>query len=825
MRYRPRIRRWPTTVLSVAIVALFLASAFGAAGIVTIPSGRTAGSPPIRLAPRAAPLPSSPLAYLPSSLASDFCQYNFASVILTVYAVGCQIGYSLGAAGVVQGSRPDAINNTVIDLYNYLNQTASDASTFNATSQELLSYFADRAEAMAGYYVNQSWSPLVADEIATYSGFASAIEGIVTAIGEQQYQDWNASVQSFQNKFGSGQIYCCSGTTNMLVGPYPNPTNEASGIFVEGDQPQTFSVTAPWEVWPSVTPSGAPQTYYFNIEPGGTLLNANYGNATGSGANWTVTDLTTGTTFPVPSLSFNQWIADSPTGAGRLTPLTTTYHVGQFDLLKATCDSGCSASWPELLTSGAYVFANLSAIKPAAIGTVPQSMEGNAILFVDSHQGGVLGNTNLSVPIPIANQGVCIGGGPSFAGAGACSTETVPNEGFATELSSGPGQAAGGSGALSGYGQTFAQLLSNVLVLAQAYHDVLRAVTENGTYAIPPLCDLPFPSDAFPAATNPAVYGLNVADAEVSYLGYLGAVGRVFGSTFDGSLAVCGEANLGLTYNWTSSWHLGLNLTASIYLGSQNGAIAVNGTRDNSSVLTSPSTWPIRNVDPSILYPYEFDMNVPVGAVYPVPLNDPIAALLVNYTGNGGYGSFPASHTPKWGVPAYLTLNGHGNYVYVSGNRTAVSSGASNATADAIYISSCERSGVSLSVCPLSVTYFDNFTFGVIHANLAPSCSQIGFCGGTGGGFGGSVAGNDCGFGALNQWYDGWAGDIGSGIADAFGFVGNIGSGLPLVGSGWSNAWSGLGCVLAWIVLVVVFFIIAYVAVWLLRRLYDAWKG
>lgn len=820
-----RRSRW-TVPLSLAVILLTLTSTLlnGAVIVSERPTAPYAvGSPPESIAPRASPLPSSPLDYLPSS-GSQLCQILFDSLVYTVYGYVCELGFSQGASGVVAGTRPDAINNTVIDLYNYLNQTASGAATFNATSQELLSYYADRAEAMAAYYVNQSWSPLVADEVATYSGFAASVEGMVTAIGEQEYQDWNASVQSFQNKFGAGQIYCCSGTTNMLVAPYPNPTADASGIFVEGDQPQTFSITAPWEVWPSLTPSGANQSYYFNIEPGGTLLNANFDNASGSGANWTVTDLTTGANFPVPSLSFNAWVADSPTGSGRIAPLTQTYHVGQFDLLKATCDSGCAGGWPDLLTSGAYVFTNLSALKPRAIGSIPQSMEGNAVLFADSHVGGVLGNANLSVPLPLPGQGVCIGGTSAFAGAGACSTETVPTGGFATDMSSGPGQVVGGTGALSGYGQTLEQLSTNVLVLAQAYHDVLRAITDNGTYAIPPLCSLPFPSDAFPSATNPAVYGLSVPNVEVAYLAYLGAVGRVFGTTFTGSMNVCGDSNLGIVYNWSSSWQLKLNLTASVYLGSPSGAVYANGSLDTSSVIADPSTWPIRDVSPAILYPYEFDMNVPVGAVYPIPLNDPTAALLINYTGNEGYGTYPLGHTPKWGVPAYLTLNGHGDYVYVSGASSTTSSGLPNSTADAIYISSCDLAGVSKSVCPLSAIYFNNFTFGVIHANLAPSCASLGTCPSSSGGFGtlGGL-GSGCGFQALDQWYDGWAGYIGSTVAGGFSAIGSLGSGIPVIGGGWSGFWNGLGCVLAWIVVIIVFFVLVYFVVVAARWLADAW--
>lgn len=816
-----RFRKLGPVLGSIVAVVVMMSMMFAQAGVIVISGSTPAGSSPegapIHMAPNAPPLPASPLAYLPNSLSGSLCSLSYgalASVVLTVYGYACSIGYTEGQASIITGTRPDAINNTLIDLYNYLNMTASMASTFNATSQELLSYYANRAEAMASYYVNTSWTPLVADEVATYSGFAASVEGMVSAIGESQYQSWNATAQTFQSKFGAGAIYCCSGTTNMLVAPYPNPTNSASGIMLEGDQSPSFSVTAPWELWPAYNTSSATgETYYMNLEPGGTLLNANYDNATNAvGASWVATDLTTGTVFPIPTLSFNQWVADAPGGSAPVVPLSKTYHVGQFDLLRVTCSSGCTNAGSTLLTNGAYVFNNLTELAQhgSALGMVPNNLMGTAFLFMDSHQGGVLGNANLSIPLPLPTEGACIGGGALFAGAGACSTQTVPTEGFATEMSSGPGQAIGGNGTLTGYGPTFERLMSNVLMLAHAYHDVLRAITDNGTYALPPTCALPFPSDAFPAATNPAVYGLSLPNVEVSYLGYLGAVGQVYGSTFAGSLSVCGDANLALTYNWTTTWHLRMNITASLYLGSSAGAIALNGSLDPTSNLSSPLTWPVRNIDPVLLYPFEFNDNVPVGQVYPVPVNDPMAALLINDSANPGYGSLPPGSPPLWGVPTYLLLAGHGNYVYVSGSQTSTPSGASNATGDALYISTCVVNGVSQSTCPLGVTYFDNFTFGIVHANLAPTCAQLGSCGGGGGG-GLPPASTGCGFTALNSWYDAWAGYLGSGVASAFGTIADAGAHIPYIGSGWASFWNGLGCILAWIVVLVVLVLVAYI--------------
>ncbi len=110
------------------------------------------------------------------------------------------------------------------------------------------------------------------------------------------------------------------------------------------------------------------------------------------------------------------------------------------------------------------------------------------------------------------------------------------------------------------------------------------------------------------------------------------------------------------------------------------------------------------------------------------------------------------------------------------------------------------------------MTYYNNFTYGIVHAFLYPTCAQVGDCPGPGGGGGGGLgSSNDCGFGALNAWYDSWAGYIGSAVAGGFGHLAGGASGIPIIGGGLSFIIKGIGCVLAWIIVILIVVLVVYV--------------
>ena len=814
-------RRWVGVTVSIAIVLIMFGAVLGAAGLIAVsPSEPTLRSPLF-------PTASKGVRNVPSALINDLasfllygCSGAFGHYTYGAIGPACNSNSLVGAGAGNPTTRNDAINNTLVTLFNTLNLSASQTSLFNATTQELLSYFAQRAEALVPFYLNTSWSNLVYDEIASYSGLTPALEGMVSAIGQQEWQDWNASLTTFQNFFGTGEAYCCSGTTNYLVTPAaPNPTKTSSAILLEGNQTKTFTVSPPWESWPAALST----TYYMNLEPGGIIVDANLENNTANSfANWTVTDLTTGApAFAVPQMTYPQFVADAPIGstgtdnmAGTFPEETTLYHISPFDLLKVSCVSGCTNLWSSIETFNAWTFHNVTGVTVPLNPLIPKTMAGTPSLFVASHIGGVLGNTNQTEPVPYLSgasafpNGVCIGGANQFAGAGACTTQTVPQEGVATTLSAGPGQVVGGNTTMSTFAPTFQHLVNNTMLLVKAYYDVLRAATDNGTYAIPATCTVPFPSDAFPSATNPAVYSLSLPNIEAVYFSYLESISQSFGGSFSNTLEFCGDTNLVASFIGAKEWKVAMNITASIYLGSSAGAVYPNGTADPTSLATNPLTWPIQNVQPTLLYPYEFDWNVAIGSVQPVPFNDPIAGVLINYTRNAGYGV--SGITPAWGVPTYLTLDGHGNYVYVSGGVSTTTSGLTNASAAEVYISSCVLDGVpEVSTCPLQTTYFDNFTIGLVHALIStvpPPSNGI-----PPGAF--SLGGAACGTGGFSSWYDSWAGYIVSGVSSVFIYIGNGASHIPVIGGGIQAFFYALGCILGWVVLIIVIALIVWMVV------------
>ena len=206
MTYGARIRRWPTVVLAVAFVVLFLASAFGAAGIIKIQAGGTAVNP-VTAAPENGSSLQGPSSHLSaadcgwcSGAAQVTCQIQWTLgtvATLGVYAlIGPGCDYSSSSADVTLTNLINseiAANNTAISSGDFLNITNAEVANLNATSQELLSYFESRSESIVPYFLNTSWSSTVYDQIAIDSGLVPAIEGMELAFAHQQFQDWNAT--------------------------------------------------------------------------------------------------------------------------------------------------------------------------------------------------------------------------------------------------------------------------------------------------------------------------------------------------------------------------------------------------------------------------------------------------------------------------------------------------------------------------------------------------------------------------------------------------------------------------------------------------------
>jgi hypothetical protein len=261
--------------------------------------------------------------------------------------------------------------------------------------------------------------------------------------------------------------------------------------------------------------------------------------------------------------------------------------------------------------------------------------------------------------------------------------------------------------------------------------------TTNGTYPIPSDCSIPTPSDAIPAATDFTTYALNADNVEAVYLAYLNSVYRGPGTTFTSVTDLCGNPHLGFVFNWTGFWHARLNISLSIYLSNGTSPVGVNGSLDTHEIYLSPSTWAVTTVDPALLYPFEYTADLPTQKIVPIAVNNPMAALLINYTGNVLYGATDLK--PNWGVPTYLTLEGAGNYSLVNGTTSTVTSGKPVTDGDAIYINSCRLNNVTQSTCNISATYFDNFSFGLVHAISPPVPVPIGGSSGLNGAFCGSL--------------------------------------------------------------------------------------
>ena len=296
-----------------------------------------------------------------------------------------------------------------------------------------------------------------------------------------------------------------------------------------------------------------------------------------------------------------------------------------------------------------------------------------------------------------------------------------------------------------------------------------------------------------------------------------------FGNATIAGLTFCGIPALSLEFKWQASWGLRMNITASIFLtGLVNGTstpVWPNGTADPGSSYFNPASWPVQHVSPTLLFPYEYQINIPVGLVWPVPINDPLAAIEVNYSGNAYYGN--SVFAPAWGIPSYLQLYGFGNYILISGSISSVPSGTGVTKGDAIDVTSCILNNVSQNPCVVQVNYFNNFTYGHVvglNGSISPP-NPI-----TGGG-GGGLGGPSCGFNSLNQFYDAWAGNIGSAVAGAFAHFGNAVGNIPIIGGGLASIINGLGCIIAWVIIILIFALFAYIAVKVVVSMYRGAKG
>lgn len=711
-----------------------------------------------------------------------------------------------------------AANNTVISLYDFLNITASGTANLNATMQELLSYFENRAEALVPDLLNVTgWNNTLYDFIAVESGLVPALEGYETAFGQQEYQDWNATAQTWDNAFGSSGQF--SGTAASFNFNMPNDIG-AHGAVVGTpvvSNGHNLNVSQPWEFWylgqtyPTITLPTNGAFLLFNMEPGGTIVDANWPNAPAwVYPSYTVTDLTSGASFSVPNVSFSAWENNTS-----IPVESTLQHIGQFDLLKLTCTANCTGdgSLPAVEATGAYAFVNVTG---NPLGRLPFNSMAYSVRL-SGYSAGASGFTSVGVPYytgpvsPINDTDgtVCVSLHPAPLGSGGCTTiETVPTGGTSRALGTGPGSVPGGPYTLLSYGPTAQGLVNNTMTMAYDYWLTLRTLTDYGKYAIPPYCSIPPPSAAFPAATDYAVYGLSTANIELAYLSYLDSVARSFSGAFTEGLEFCGEKTLALSYNWSTVWRPTLNISVSEYFGTPSGPVYINGTPDPTSRLTFTTTWPVQNVQPALLYPFEYQMDVLTNTVYPIPQDDPLVSLLLNYPGNEYYG-ITGTAGADWGLPSYSTLNGFGSLVWPSGNLSNQWGGTNNGTGDAIDITSCTYRNSPQNPCDLAVTYYNNFTVGLVYGLQSPIGIPTG--GGGGGGGLGSVSG--CGFGVLNQWYDSWAGYVGSAVGNAFGYFGAAVKGVPVIGGGLAFIIDGIGCILAWIVVILLFVLFIYVAV------------
>lgn len=742
------------------VVIIFLVSGIAQAGITQPrPSDIPAVGPTLA---NVVPTTTTPSWIVDPPLPGHYlvCQVLPAAVLHAFGGAGCS---NLGEAkweAWAAASELATMKNLLIMMGNSVNQTASAIANLNATSQELLSYFENRAEALVPYFLNVSWNESTRAQLAIDSGLVPAIEGLSMAYSYQMFQDWNATVTSWNNLFGVVGTYAHSGfpagtgiNKNYTIMTHHLGPGSGVPLMVDG---VNYSVSVPWQAW-----NGTHHPFFFNLMPGGTIICApvSAGFTVASCPTYQIDDFTQGTNFPVPAVSFDNFAQN------HLVPsVSTLNHVGQFDLLKLVCKANCGSVLSDVETLGGYAFLNVSAANPDRLsappyyGISPQGFENSMVyrMFVAAQYGSSSFSEGW---VPSLEFTYCGMVNDNFVGH-RCDTGSINPAGNTTALGTGPAAVAAANDSALQYAPTFQHLLNNTVNDSEIYYLTLRAITNNSKVSIPADCVIPGPSAGLPASVNPGGYRLSVYDGLAAYWSYLNGVGKAFANRTIYGLEFCGKPNLALGFNWSASWLLRLKITASIYITNLQGLpVYPNGTRDPTAVYANPLTWPVKNITPTLLYSYEFVADLTVGAVTPIPANNPFAAILVNYSGNPLYHYNLSGNL--WGIPTYLQLYGEGNFVYPNGTTSSVSGGTPS-KGSAIFISSCLLNNVAQASCNISVTYFNAFVFGHEHGLVGPPPPPGG--GGSGGG-GSGVNGGIC------SSLFGWIPFIGSAIVSFCNFI------------------------------------------------------
>ena len=219
------------------------------------------------------------------------------------------------------------------------------------------------------------------------------------------------------------------------------------------------------------------------------------------------------------------------------------------------------------------------------------------------------------------------------------------------------------------------QMEQNAANSAEFYWQYLRGLGYTNESQIPSNCQIPQPYVALPPNVN--LGNLTVSDYEALYWSWVNAVGSYYGVNASKVSNSCGNTNkLGPT-QWVTN--LTVNTTVSIYIANATEYPGENGS--------NVSTWAYSHVQ-AVWWPELSAVTIPVGAIYQVPQNDPIEAVIPSRS-------------------AYLTLTGVGPPI----KSAAIPLGAAG---DEIFIWSCTVNGLPASNCTVGnqniTTVIENIT-------------------------------------------------------------------------------------------------------------------
>jgi hypothetical protein len=224
------------------------------------------------------------------------------------------------------------------------------------------------------------------------------------------------------------------------------------------------------------------------------------------------------------------------------------------------------------------------------------------------------------------------------------------------------------------YNQT-KQMELNAANSAQFYWQYLRSLGYTNASQIPANCQIPQPYVAIPPNVN--LGNLTVSDYEALYWSWVNAVGSYYGVNASKVSNSCGNTNKLGPIQWVTN--LTVNTTVSIYIA--------NATEYPGENASNISTWAYRHVQ-AVWWPELSAVTIPVGAIYQVPQNDPIEAVIPSRS-------------------AYLTLTGIGPPV--KGALRPL-----GASGDEIFIWSCTVNGLPASNCTVGnqniTTVIENIT-------------------------------------------------------------------------------------------------------------------